>query len=91
MKKRKKKKTASQVPAAISRSFTQFAGRMRPENPLVIEFASTFRHSPPPGELDTWRAVRRYLQVLGASDVVLIGGRLAWREFQNRARAQAPN
>jgi hypothetical protein len=86
---KKGKKKASQPSTAPS--FAQFAARMRPDNPLMAEFASFVRNSRSQDDLDTWRAVRRYLQRLGASDVVLIGGRLAWREFQNKTTAQARN
>jgi hypothetical protein len=37
------------------------------------------------GELRTWQDLRNYLNNAGASHSAVVGGRMAWREF-NKAR-----
>lgn len=84
---RKPKKNFAKIETPPA-SFGLFASRMRTNDPVIAAFLSTIKAVRPVPDLETWGAVRRYLQRLAASDATMIGARLAWREFKDASRSR---
>ncbi len=79
--KRAKLQKAKTRMAGASRSFRDFARKLRADNPALAAFKPHATAGDFPAA-NSWQEVRAYLVRAGADHEALVGARMAWREFR---------
>jgi hypothetical protein len=82
--KRAKLQKAKSGTAGASRSFRDFARKLRADNPALAAFKPHAMAADFPAA-SSWQEVRAYLVRAAADHEALVGARMAWREFRLRS------
>lgn len=71
----------------MATSFLNFARRLKSTDESFVEFRAVMKAAVSFPEPKTWQGLRGALNKIGASDVAIVGARMAWRRFESEKEA----